>query len=207
MSTPPAEQAPSPEPVLKHRSSAAPPLPAASAPAQAVTIPLTLPTGTAVQVVLDRDVRVKTEGQPIRARVVQAVYAFDQIVIPANTQVLGKISEIKSVPGLQRTLAALDADFTPTRKVAVEFNELILPDGKHIAIRTTVTPGSGQVIQFVTAAEEKSKPGGVQGAAAAKARQAKIEAKRQWEEAMKQVKRRFDPHWLLGRGTLFADPG
>jgi FAD/FMN-containing dehydrogenase len=26
-------------------------------------------------------------------------------------------------------------------------------------------------------------------------------------EAMKQVKRRFDPHWLLGRGTLFADPG
>lgn len=187
-STPPAEQAPSPEPVLKHRSSAAPAAPAASASAQAVTIPLTLPTGTAVQVVLDRDVRVKTEGQPIRARVVQAVYAFDQIVIPVNTQALGKISEIQGVPGLQRTLAALNADFTPTRKVAVEFNELILPDGKQIAIRTTVTPGSGQVIQFVTAKEENSKQGGVQGAAAAKARQAKMEAKRQWEEAMKQVK-------------------
>ena len=26
-------------------------------------------------------------------------------------------------------------------------------------------------------------------------------------EAMKQVKRRFDPAWLLGRGTLFAYPG
>jgi hypothetical protein len=141
-----------------------------------------------VQVVLDRDVRVKTEGQPIRARVVQAVYAFDQIVIPANTQVLGKISEIQGVSGLQRTLAALDADFTPTRRVAVEFNELILPNGKDIAVQTTVTPGSGQVIQFVTSADERSKPGGVQGAAAAKARQAKMEAKRQWDEAMKQVK-------------------
>ena len=187
-STPPAEQAPPPEPVLKRRTNVVPPAPAESAPAQTVSIPLTLPTGTAVQVVLDRDVRVKTEGQPIRARVVQAVYAFDQIVIPANTQVLGIISEIKSVRGLQRTLAALDADFRPTRKVAVEFNELILPDGKHIAIRTTATPGSGQVIQFVTSAEEKSKAGGVQGAAAQKARQAKMEAKRQWDEAMKQVK-------------------
>ena len=26
-------------------------------------------------------------------------------------------------------------------------------------------------------------------------------------EAMKKVKRRFDPEWLLGRGTLFSDPG
>src|SRR4029079_5290977 len=26
-------------------------------------------------------------------------------------------------------------------------------------------------------------------------------------EAMKQVKRRLDPDWLLGRGTLFAFPG
>jgi FAD/FMN-containing dehydrogenase len=23
-------------------------------------------------------------------------------------------------------------------------------------------------------------------------------------EAMREVKRRFDPHWLLGRGTLFG---
>ena len=61
-----------------------------------------------------------------------------------------------------------------------------LMDGRHIPIYTTVTPGSGQVIQFVTAADGKKKEG-VKGIASDKAAQAKEEAKRQWDIAMKQV--------------------
>ncbi len=57
----------------------------------------------------------------------------------------------------KRTLAALDADFTPAHAIDVTFTELILADGKHIPIHTVVTPGSGQVIRFLTAANEKEK--------------------------------------------------
>jgi hypothetical protein len=53
----------------------------------------------------------------------------------------------------------LEADFTPERKVEVSFNDLALPDGKHFQLQTSVTPGSGQVIRFVAAAESKEMKG------------------------------------------------
>src|ERR1039458_9600818 len=87
---------------------------------------------------------------------------------------------------MRDSVDALNADFTPPRKVQIEFDDLELTNGRHIPIHTTVTPGSGQVIQFVTAAGgEKRK--GVKGAASDKASQAKEQAKQQWDDAMKQV--------------------
>jgi len=68
----------------------------------------------------------------------------------------------------------------------IEFDDLKLIDGRHIPIHTTVTPGSGQVIQFVTSADDEKKKG-VKDAASEKADQAKEEAKRRWDNAMKQV--------------------
>ena len=61
-----------------------------------------------------------------------------------------------------------------------------MPDGRHIPIHTTVTPGSGQVIQFVTSSGGAKKKT-VKDAASEKADQAKAEAKRQWDDAMKQI--------------------
>jgi hypothetical protein len=114
------------------------------------------------------------------------VYAFDKLVVPVGTEVTGQITGLEDVSGGKRTLDALNADFSPPRKVQMQFNELVLTDGRHIPIHTTVTPGSGQVIQFVTAADgEKQK--GVKDAASEKANQAKEEAKRRWDDVMKQV--------------------
>jgi hypothetical protein len=53
----------------------------------------------------------------------------------------------------------LNAEFTPPRKVQIEFDELKLLDGRHLPIHTTVTPGSGQVIQFVTSSGGEKKKG------------------------------------------------
>ena len=55
---------------------------------------------------------------------------------------------------VQRIVAALNADFTPSRKVELDFSELIFANGRHIPIHTRVTPGSGQVIQFVTSSDD-----------------------------------------------------
>jgi hypothetical protein len=149
------------------------------------TIPLRVPKGTAVQVVLDNEVKIGEVGQPIHGRVAEPVYAFDKLVVPVGSEVQGQITQLEAVSGRKRTLDALNADFTPSRKVQIEFDDLELADGRYIPIHTAVTPGSGQVIKFVTAEGEKK---GVKDAASEKAEQAKQEAKRQWDIAMKQVR-------------------
>ena len=150
------------------------------------TIPLTVPKGTAVQVVLDKEVRIQKVGQSVHGLVAEPVYAFDKLVVPVGTEITGQITQLIGASGGRRTLDALNADFTPPRKVQIEFDDLELTDGRHIPIHTTVTPGSGQVIQFVTSADDEKKKG-VKDAASEKADQAKEEAKRQWDNAMKQV--------------------
>ncbi|MGH9742182.1 MAG: hypothetical protein ACRD51_07490 [Candidatus Acidiferrum sp.] len=161
------------------------PLSGPSAPADH-TISLTVPKGTAVQVVLDKELRIRKVGQLVHGRVADPVYAFDKLVVPVGTVVTGRITRLDGVSAGKRTLDALDADFSPSRKIQLEFNELELSDGRHIPIHTSVTPGSGQVIQFVTHSSSAKKKN-IKTAASDKADQAKQEAKRQWDDAMKQV--------------------
>lgn len=160
---------------------------ASDKPADTATVDLTVPKGTPVQVALDREVRVKTVGQTIHGRVMQPVYAFDKLVIPAGTEATGRITQIEQVSGKQRFLSILNANFTPTRKVQVEFDELVLGDGKHITIHTAVAPGSGQVIQLVNAGDAEKKKT-VKDEASRKIAQAKQQAKQEWDSAMQQVK-------------------
>jgi hypothetical protein len=176
----PSEPPPESAPDLAHRP--------ADKPAISETIALAVPKGTPVQVALDKEVRLQKVGQPIHARVVEPVYAFDKLVIPVGTEATGQITRIDRVSGGKRTVAALDADFTPSHAIEVEFNELALPDGKRIPVHTIVTPGSGQPIQFVSAAGDPSEKNGVKDAAAEKAATAKRAAKQEWDSAMKQVK-------------------
>ncbi|HVB55679.1 MAG TPA: hypothetical protein VNE63_04490 [Candidatus Acidoferrales bacterium] len=157
-------------------------------PASRETILLTVPTGTAVQVVLDKEVRIEKVGQPICGHVVQPVYAFDRLVIPVGSQVVGQITKIDRISGSKRAIEAFDADFTPARKIEIEFNTLSLPDGKHIAVQTAVTPGSGQVIQFVSASGSQNQKKGVKDAASEKTSEVKRQAKQEWSNALKDVK-------------------
>jgi type IV secretory pathway VirB10-like protein len=159
------------------------------------TIPLTVPQGTPVQVALDEEVRVRNAGQSIKGHVVEPVYAFDKLVIPVGTIVTGHIKKIEDVSAGKRTMSALDADFTPVHEVQVEFNELVLPDGKHIPVQTSVTLGSGQVVNFVTAGDDERKKD-VKDIASEKAKEAREEAKREWEAAMQQVKQPGKMHRL-----------
>jgi len=81
------------------------------------TITLTVPSGTMLQVAVDQEVKIKKAGQPIGGFLVAPVYAFDREVVPAGSQVTGRISAIEGVSGKKRFLAALNADFSPARKV------------------------------------------------------------------------------------------
>src|SRR5271154_60371 len=104
-------------------------LPAASAdankgaPVPLETVPLIIPKGMAVQIALDKEVRIRKVGQSISGHVVEPVYAFDKLVVPAGTTVTGQIINIGDVSKGERTLDALNAEFTPARRIDVEFNE------------------------------------------------------------------------------------
>jgi hypothetical protein len=145
------------------------------------TVAMTVLNGTPLQIALDKEVRVRKVDEPITGRVMQPVYVFDRLVIPVGTVATGRILAIDPVSGRTRTLSALNADFTPSHKLAVVFDGLILPDGRHIDLHATVVPGSGQVIRLVTADEHKKNV--VKDAAAQKMDQARA----QWNNAMKQV--------------------
>ncbi len=167
------------DPALSHR-------PEAKQPAPRESVALIVPKGTPVQVALDKEIRIRKVGQPLHGRVVEPVYAFDKLVIPVGSEVSGQVTKIEPVPALNRTISALNADFTPLRKIDVEFTDLALPDGRHLPIATSVVPGSGQVIQFVSA-EDANKKASVKSETEAKTAQAKQQAKREWDNALKHV--------------------
>ena len=155
-------------------------------PTSGETLALTVPKDTPVQVMLDKEVRLKKAGQLLHGRVVEPVYAFDKLVIPAGSEIDGRIMRIESVSALSRTISALDANFTPERKFDVEFTEVSL-DGKHVPIVTTVTPGSGQVIQFVSTSGDQDKKKGLKNEAGDRAKKARQQARQRWDAALRQV--------------------
>jgi len=172
--------------VLTARPPASDSTPAA---APSPSIPLIVPAGTPLKVALDQEVRLRKVGQPLQAKVVEPVYAFDKLVVPSGTEVAGKVSAIEGVSKKTRTLAAMNADFSPVRRVEVEFDELRLADGRRLPIKTEVFPGSQGVLQFVTASD-KDKNGKIkagQNVASRKVRELRSQVRREWDTARKQI--------------------
>src|ERR1700681_4017475 len=183
-----AQEVPIPQltPGSARKPAAEPTKPAEPAPPQ--TVALTVAKGSPLQVALDQEIRVKKVGQPVHARIVEPVYAFDHIVVPVGSEVIGEITKIESLSSGKRTLGAVNAGFTPLRKVEVGFHELVLPDGRRFPLHTSVAPGSGQVIELVTSANEKQKKNRVKDMASEKTKEAKQRAHEQWDNAMKELK-------------------
>jgi len=153
-------------------------------------IPLTVPSGTPLKVALDQEVRVQKVGQPVHGKIVEPVYAFDKLVVPAGTEVVGKISAIDRVPTKRRIVDAMNGEFSPSRQVHADFTELVLADGRHVPLQADVSPGSGRVLQFVPASEKGKQEGKKEEARNAVSRrigQAKKEVESQWDAAKKQL--------------------
>src|SRR5262245_55498862 len=58
------------------------------------SIDLVVAAGRPLRVALDQRIRVKRVGQPVTATVVEPVYAYDRIVVPAGAQVRGRIEKL-----------------------------------------------------------------------------------------------------------------
>jgi type IV secretory pathway VirB10-like protein len=155
-------------------------------------IPLEVPTGTPLPVVLDKEVRIQKPGQQIHGKIAEPVYAFDKLVVPAGSEVTGSITRIPGVSATKRTIAALDANFSPPRDIEITFDHLILPDGRRLPLHTQVSPASQGVLQFASASDAKNQPkeskeNAAKELAARKAIETKKEIGREWQTAKEQV--------------------
>src|SRR5690349_17440777 len=74
------------------------PAPTSAAPQSALTVPMTVPSGTPIKVALDSEVRIREVGQAIHGKTTEPIYAFDKVLIPVGTAVNGTVSAIDSVP-------------------------------------------------------------------------------------------------------------
>jgi len=138
-------------------------------------------------VALDSEVRVRNVGQSIHGKTVEPVYAFDKLLIPAGTLVNGKVSTIDAVLGKTRLLDATDGNFSPARQVHVEFDELVMADGRHVALQTVASPAPDGVLRFVSANEKAEKQNKVEDAASKKMGATRQEIRRQWNDLQKQI--------------------
>ncbi len=152
-----------------------------------VTVPMSVPAGTPIKVALDSEVRIRNVGQPIHGKTTDPVYAFDKLLIPAGTRVNGKVSAIDAVPKTTRTLDAMDGNFSPVRGVHVQFDELVMPDGRLLPMRTIASPAPNGVLRFVPANEKSANPNKVKDAASKKVSATRQMIRDQWAALQKQI--------------------
>jgi hypothetical protein len=112
------------------------PRPAYSQPDPRV-ISLTVAAGRQLDIVLDERVVIKTIGQPVSGVVVQPVYAYDRVVIPAGAKALGHVAALEGPSKAARIRASLSGDLSPPRVVRLQFDTLIL-DGETVVFESVV---------------------------------------------------------------------
>jgi hypothetical protein len=158
-------------------------------------ISLHVPNGTPLRIALDQRTRVDHPGEIVHGRVVETVYAFDQPVVPAGSTVNGRIVNISPVPGVKRTLAYANGNFSPFHKYDVSFETLTLPDGRQLPIKTTVSAGTAEVVHLVSN-PDKVKQKNTTGRAADSAKQ---EARGKIQEAKEQAHETWQEMTAPGR--------
>ncbi len=144
-------------------------------------VPLTIQPGAALHVALGKSVRVKDAGVAVEGRIVEPIYVFDRMVIPAGSQILGRVASVESVSRGRRALAIANGDFTPLRQAHVDFDTLVLKDGTRLPLHTAVSQGIPNVVHL-TAGGKAKKKGRLSGAVDQAEQRAKDEVHRHIEQ-------------------------
>ena len=131
-------------------------------------VPLVMQAGRPLAVALDERVTIKRVGQPITGTVIEPVYAYDRVVVPAGTKVLGHVAQLEGPSKLSRIRSILSGDLTPDRHVVLRFNTLMLATGE-VPIQTIVTGEIAHLTRTAAAAPAGKTPESGQGGSVARA--------------------------------------
>src|ERR1700731_1618886 len=102
-------------------------------------------SGQDFRAALEKGVRLKKVGQPITAKLLEPVYAGENLAIPAGSMVKGHVSAISTAPMRKRAGRMLGGDFTPPKTAHVSFDQLVLSDGTMVPIHSDSAVGLGRV--------------------------------------------------------------
>jgi len=111
----------------------------------------TIPFGVPLRVALEQRVAIKYEGAPIQGRLVEPIYVYDRVVLPAGSVVEGHISTIGGVPIGRRLAALLNGNLTPPREVRAQFDAVVLADGSRLSLRTSPARGTAHTMRVAKA--------------------------------------------------------
>jgi hypothetical protein len=159
------------------------------------TVELIVPRGRPLRIALANDTTVKRVGQTVTGTLVEPVYAYDRIVLPAGTTLEGRITKLDDPSKLNRAQTIGSGDFSPHHIVELRFEAVIL-DGERVPIETiakneTVHP-TRQVTKDAAAADPN--PGVVA--------RAKQEVKAEAANTIDSAK-----HQVTGALSAVKDPG
>jgi hypothetical protein len=106
---------------------------------------LVVEPGNDFRAALEKGVRLKSPGQPITAKLLEPVYAGEDLAIPAGSTIKGHVSAISTAPMRKRAGRLLAGDFTPPKTAHVTFDQLVLSDGTTVPIHSDSAVGIGRV--------------------------------------------------------------
>ena len=111
-----------------------------STPAKTISVDLQVEAGTPLRVYITQRVSYRV-GNAFTAKLIDPVWAFDRVVIPAGATLQGHVAKLDPAPKLVRARAIVGGDFTPLKRAQVSFTSLTLPDGRSISIQTEESLG------------------------------------------------------------------
>jgi hypothetical protein len=123
-------------------------------------VELVVETGRPLRVVLSDTSMVKRVGQIVTATLVEPVYAHDRIVIPAGTQVRGRIAALESPSKASRARSMLAGDFSPHRVIQLQFDSFVR-DGEPVPMTTIAKNGTPHVKRQVARSPDQEEATGV----------------------------------------------
>lgn len=109
--------------------------------ASAQSVDLTVDAGRALQIALDKKVRLERVGQPVTGVLAEPLYAYDRVVVPSGVVAHGHVAELTPITKKDRAFRYARGDFSPARAVTLQFDSVSLPDGRTMPIDTIVTLG------------------------------------------------------------------
>jgi hypothetical protein len=120
--------------------------------------PATIPAGVPLRIALEGRVKIKRAGEAIRGRLVEPIYVFDRMVLPAGTVVEGHVAIIGGVPFGRRLTALMAGNLTPRRDVQAQFDRLVLKDGSRLLLHTALAGGTAHTARVAKPGTQPSKP-------------------------------------------------
>lgn len=137
------------------------------------TVQLRVETGTPLRVALDQRVTVHHVGQLVAGTLVDPLYAYDRIVIPAGAVVTGRIAALQPEGRWARLRTIASGSFSRQRTVVLIFESIGMPDGRAIPIHALVTQAVSRVDRQVAQQPDAEKQGPVARARAEAEQRAK----------------------------------